>query len=131
MNALVAPLAQLGLGSPYPLPAGLVLLEHTGRRSGKTYKTPLLATAMGSCLLVSTFRGARAHWPKNLAVEPEAKVWLWGVPRPCRAAVLQADVDPPDVSDHPPWVRWLVDTGFPPWVDQGWAFVILKLDSAP
>ena len=126
MNAIVAPLAQAGLGSPYPAPAGLVLLEHTGRRSRKTYKTPLLATVLGTRLLVSTFRGASAHWPKNLAAEPEVQVWVWGVARPYRAAVLQPGVDPPDVRDLPPWVGWLVHTGFPPWVEQGWTFAILQ-----
>lgn len=44
LNATVEPRVRSGFASPGLLPAGLIVLETTGQRSGETYRTPLLAT---------------------------------------------------------------------------------------
>ena len=44
LNAFVEPAVRMGFGSPWIVPVGAVVLETTGRRSGRSYRTPVLAT---------------------------------------------------------------------------------------
>jgi len=44
LNARVESRIRFGFASPGILPAGLIVLETTGRRSGQVYRTPLLAS---------------------------------------------------------------------------------------
>lgn len=88
LNELISPAIQAGLGSPLPLTSGFVILEATGRRSGKTRATPLLCTDYGSTLLVATAR-PDSHWAANLAASPNAYVWLRGSRRPVKAHVFR------------------------------------------
>ena len=77
LNEVVIPAAKLGLGSPGPLPSGLVLLDTVGRKTGKVYPVPVFATQLGGFLLVATFR-ARSQWIRNLASAGEVDYWLDG-----------------------------------------------------
>jgi len=88
LNELLSPAIQAGLGSPLPLTSGFVILEATGRRSGKIRATPLLCTDYGSALLVATVR-PDSRWLANLAASPNAHVWLRGSRRPVEAYVFR------------------------------------------
>jgi deazaflavin-dependent oxidoreductase (nitroreductase family) len=87
LNTYLEPLISTGLGSPGLTPVGAVVLETTGRKSGRTYKTPVLASEFATLLLVSTVR-SRSQWIKNLAATPQTKVWLRGQSVPVTAYVI-------------------------------------------
>lgn len=93
LNAVARPSIQRGFGSPCLTPWGLVVLEHTGRKSGKEHASPLLALRLGSRVVVTTFRTERSHWVRNLEKQPEAHLWLNGERRAVRAIVLQGDAE--------------------------------------
>lgn len=86
LNRFVAPLAKSGLFTPFPLGAGVVVLETTGRTSGLPREIPLLATRIGDRVTVSTVR-ASSQWMRNLQAEPSAGVWLHGRRREATADV--------------------------------------------
>lgn len=79
----------------------LVLLTHTGRRSGQRYTTPLLHLRDGADLLVAASNGgvdAEPQWWRNLQAAPYAEVEVRGsrwavvaeaVPEAERAAVWE------------------------------------------
>ena len=78
LNSVLTPLAESGALAPGALglwPAGLIVLETTGWRSGRTHRTPLMAAVLGDCLIVSTVRGRRSHWVKNLIAQPDVRYW--------------------------------------------------------
>ncbi len=78
LNALAEPLVRAGFGSPAVCPTGLIVLETTGRRSGRSYSTPLLAMEIGDHLLVTTARGGRSDWMKNIRNNRNVRYWLRG-----------------------------------------------------
>jgi deazaflavin-dependent oxidoreductase (nitroreductase family) len=102
---------RLGLGSladVWPRGFGrLLVIEHTGRRSGTHYRTPVNYTIVGSDLYCVAAFGERTDWYRNLLATPDTAVWLpdgrW------EASVA-------DVSDDPRRVDLmrsvLIDSGF-------------------
>ena len=86
LNALVIPAAKAGIGSPWPLGSGIVVLETTGRKSGLPREVPLLGARLGDHLVVSTVRG-NSQWAKNLDATPDAAVWVDGQRRPATGSV--------------------------------------------
>ena len=66
LNAVVRPSIRRGFGSPCLAPWGLVVLEHKGRRTGRTYESPLLALRIGRRVVVTTYRKERSQWVRNL-----------------------------------------------------------------
>ncbi len=54
----------MGLWAPYLLP--LAEIEHTGRRSGRTYRTPVLAARVGSDFYAPVLYGERSDWVRNV-----------------------------------------------------------------
>lgn len=54
----------------------LMVLTHTGRKSGKQYRQPLnYAIADGAVYCVAGF-GAGSDWYKNIIINPRVQVWL-------------------------------------------------------
>lgn len=89
LNRVAEPAIRHGFGSPWPAPVGAVVLDTIGRKSGRTYRIPVLASKCGSVLAVSTVRG-RSQWIKNVAAEPHIHVWLRGKRQACTAYVMMA-----------------------------------------
>ncbi len=87
LNRVLTPLAESGALAPGIVPAGLIVLETTGWRSGLPRRTPLAAAALGDCLLISTVRGRRSHWVKNLIAQPDVRYWRGDRPQDVRAYV--------------------------------------------
>jgi len=111
MNRGMVLLWRLGLGGMTDVwPHGfgrLLVIEHTGRKSGTRYRTPLNYTIVGDDLYCIAAFGERTDWYRNLLITPSTAVWLpdgrW------EASVA-------DVSDDPQRVDLmrsvLIDSGF-------------------
>ena len=98
LNAVVRPSIQRGFGSPCLAPWGLVVLEHTGRRTGRTYESPLLALRLGRRVVLTTYRTDQSQWIRNLEDQPETHLWLNGRRKAYRAQVLREGAEPEDAA---------------------------------
>jgi hypothetical protein len=87
LNHVVEPLVRAGVGSPGPWPTGAVVVETTGRTSGRRFNVPLLATLIGDLVLVSTVR-SRSQWLRNIAHTPHVRYWVHGRAREASALVV-------------------------------------------
>lgn len=70
---------RIGAGFSKPVPT--LLLEHTGRKSGRTFTTPLLFLEDGADLVIVASQGGLATnplWYLNLVAHPDAVVHLRG-----------------------------------------------------
>lgn len=68
---------RIGAGWKKPVPT--LLLDHVGRKSGKTFTTPLLYLEDGPDLVIVASQGGMAknpQWYPNLVARPEATVHL-------------------------------------------------------
>lgn len=88
LNSVVEPAVQAGVANPLPVGAGAIVLEVTGRVSGKKRRVPLLASRLCDKLVVSTVRGD-SQWLKNIEAEPAVTVYLYGKPRAATASVTR------------------------------------------
>ena len=61
-----------GLWAPYLPPWAMIV--HKGRKSGRTYRTPVLARRSGDRLEVVLFYGEHADWLRNVLAAGEAGV---------------------------------------------------------
>jgi F420H(2)-dependent quinone reductase len=77
LNEQVEALVRRGFGSPCALGPGLVVVETTGRVSGKSRTVPLLAQRFGNTVLVSTVR-KQSQWVRNIEVDPNPSIVLNG-----------------------------------------------------
>jgi len=77
LNRFVKPLVKAGLGSPLPIGLGAVVLETTGRVTGKPREVPLVGLRFGDRVIVSTVR-ADSQWVKNVEANDAAAVWYCG-----------------------------------------------------
>ena len=89
VNALLEPAIRAGLGAPLFSPAGLVVVEMIGAKSGRPRRVPLAALRFGKYLMIGTLRGERSLWVRNLAANGHARVWLAARAEPMRAFVLR------------------------------------------
>jgi F420H(2)-dependent quinone reductase len=101
VNQIVEPLVRAGVGSPGLWPAGLIVVEIRGRKTGRTFNVPLLATLVGHCMLVSTVR-RRSQWVKNLVVNPEVRYWRGGRIGEATAVVFAPGLETPRLDHLPP-----------------------------
>jgi deazaflavin-dependent oxidoreductase (nitroreductase family) len=79
------------VGAGFKKPAPTLLLEHTGRKSGNLFTTPLLYLADGADVVVVASQGGlpkNPQWLGNLEAHPDTRVHLRGERgRPVRARV--------------------------------------------
>jgi len=125
LNRIVEPMVRAGLGSPRIVPGGLIVVEMRGRKSGRTLRTPLVATRMGDYVIVATFRGNRSQWIQNLAADPKVRYWLGGRPRDARAFVIREGKRFRVPKSLPRPLQRVV-AFLAPYRKQGWAFAVLS-----
>lgn len=101
INGLIEPAVRAGWGSPCISPSGLIVLETTGHRTGHAYRTPVVATLFGGRIFVSTIRGQRSQWLRNLAATPATRYWLAGRPHDADAVVFTPNGTRPDRAALP------------------------------
>jgi deazaflavin-dependent oxidoreductase (nitroreductase family) len=124
LNQLIEPRVRAGWASPRFVPGGLIVLETTGRRTGRRMRVPLAAIRVDGHIVVSTFRGGRSQWVKNAAADPHVRYWLRGSPRKARAHVITRQRGLSSRTKLPSAVRWLVRS-MVPYTYAGWAFAVL------
>ena len=95
LDAVLGPIARSGVAAPGVLPVGVIVLETTGWRSGRRHRTPVLATALGDRLLVSTYRGRKSHWVQNLLRNPDLRYWTGDESHTATAWVVAPDAELP------------------------------------
>jgi deazaflavin-dependent oxidoreductase (nitroreductase family) len=81
-NVLMLLMWRLGLGRPInanPRYVGrIMVLTHTGRRSGRRYRTPLNYVESGEFVYCVAGFGRATDWYRNVRARPEVDVWLPG-----------------------------------------------------
>jgi hypothetical protein len=92
LNSLVRPAVQAGAGNPVPLGGGAIVLETTGRRSGKPRRVPLVAARVGDHLAVTTVR-EDSEWLRNIESDGNVTVYLCGTPRQATATVRRGPLN--------------------------------------
>lgn len=70
----------------------ILLMDHTGRRSGTRYATPLQYEKIDDLYYVGAGRGPKADWYRNIQVNPEVHVQVGRVAFDARAeCICEAD----------------------------------------
>ena len=92
LNSFVEPAVKAGVANPLPVGAGAIVLEVTGRVSGKARRVPLLASRLCGKLAVSTVRDD-SQWLKNVEADPAVTVWLNGKPRAATASITRGPLN--------------------------------------
>ena len=80
--------ATFRVGSALRKPAPVLLLDHVGQKSGRTYTSPLLYLLDGPNVVVVASTGGMAkdpQWYRNLMAHPDTEVQIRGVVRRVRA----------------------------------------------
>jgi len=124
VNSVLEPAIRRGLGAPLLTPAGLVVVEMTGRRSGEPRRVPLAALRFGAYLMIGTVRGESSLWVRNLAANGAVRVWLAARARAMRAFVLRPGASTRMPRALPPALRpiWRALAPLP---ERGFAFALL------
>lgn len=124
LNTVVEPAVRKGLGSSRFIPAGLIVLESVGFKSGQTRRTPLVATRLQGYVFVNTARGERSFWVKNLLKKPRTQFYLGGKARQAQAFVIAPGKRYRRPASLPPTIGKVTDF-LAPYTKEGWAFVVL------
>jgi deazaflavin-dependent oxidoreductase (nitroreductase family) len=75
----------------------ILLLEHTGRRSGKRYATPVQYERIDGAYYIGAARGAKADWFRNVQADPRVHVRVGRREFDCRAEPI---IDPERVTGY-------------------------------
>ena len=130
LNRIIEPVVRAGCGPTGMVPIGLIVLETKGWRTGQWRRTTVLASAIGDLFLVSTVRGRRSHWVKNLSHNAEMQYWSGDQPHQATAIVFAPDEDIPNLQGWPALFSSLAASLASPVKDFGCAFALLApLDS--
>ncbi len=124
VNAVLEPALRKGIGSFSFTRASLIVLETTGFKSGLQRRTPLWSLRLGRYRMVSTARGDRSFWIKNMQLEPQVSYYVGGKQRRSTALVLSQGQPLPESANLTPFLRKLTDV-VSQYAGQGWAFAIL------
>tara|TARA_R110000823_G_scaffold47903_16_gene121940 strand:- start:29115 stop:29561 length:447 start_codon:yes stop_codon:yes gene_type:complete len=124
VNALVEPAVRKGVASSRLLPLSLIVLESTGHKSGRPRRTPLWSLAVGPYRVISTARGERSFWVKNLQKDQRVRYFIGGKPMQATALVVAPGYSDQLSDSSPALLRWLLGRlrALPL---KGWAFSIL------
>ena len=74
----------------------ILLLRHTGRKSGKSYATPMQYEKIGDAYYVGSARGQQADWFRNVQANPQVEV---SVGRRTFKALAEAVTDSERIAD--------------------------------
>jgi F420H(2)-dependent quinone reductase len=85
-NTLVEDIVRAGVGGPWCLGSGFVIVETRGRKSGMARKNPVLAQRIGNTLFVSTVR-QNSQWVKNLVADAAPRVFVDKKSQPVRVTL--------------------------------------------
>lgn len=80
--------ATFRVGAAFRKPVPVLLLDHVGKKSGRTYTTPLLYLLDGRDVVVVASTGGMARdpqWYRNLMATPDTQVQIRSEVRPVRA----------------------------------------------
>ncbi len=83
---------RVGAGFKKPVPT--LLLEHRGRKSGKTFVSPLVFITDGDDVIVVASQGGRAdnpQWYRNLVADPDVFIEIGSDRRAVRAVTADAE----------------------------------------
>lgn len=89
-NKIAEPIIRAGFGNPLLWPTGTIVVETTGRKSGRKINIPVLATRIAGVVIFSTVR-RNSQWLKNLSANSEVRYWLAGKPVEASASVITPD----------------------------------------
>jgi F420H(2)-dependent quinone reductase len=87
LNQFVEPMVRYGLGAPGLLPAGAIVIETRGRKTGLASRVPLMAALAGDLVIVSTVR-RKSNWLRNLSAQPVVRYWMGGRELEARAFTI-------------------------------------------
>ena len=124
LNAVVEPAVRRGVLSSRLLPTTLIVLESTGYVSGQARRTPLFCQHRGSHVLISTGRGKRSFWVRNLQRKPDVEYFMGGRAYAAKAQVITADT-PASPQQLPVLLRPLTGC-LNAMTARGWSFALLK-----
>ena len=123
LNNVVEPAVRRGIGSSRFAPAGLIVLETTGFKTGQQRRTPLMALRVGAYTLVGTFRGQRSFWTRNIEKQPNITYYQGGRSYSSTALVMQSGDEEEVFAVLPRYVRRLRQL-LQPQIRLGWKFVL-------
>lgn len=124
LNALVEPAVRRGVGSSCLLPVSLIVLESTGFKSGSPRRTPLWSLGVGPYRVISTARGERSFWVKNLQKTQAVSYFIGGRSKSATALVVAPGYSDQVSESSPALLRWLLGR-LRELPLSGWAFAIL------
>lgn len=124
LNAVVEPAVRKGFGSLTLAPASLIVLETIGFKSGRERRTPLWSVGVGPYRIVSTARGGRSFWVKNMEKNGDVSFYLGGRRRQASALVIRDGQFSRAIAGFPKPVQKLVQV-LADYALSGWAFALL------
>jgi hypothetical protein len=125
LNRYVEPAVRKGVLSPRYAPLGLIVLKSTGYKSGVARSTPLLATSVGNYTFISTARGKRSFWVKNLQKQPDISFHKGGQVKQAKSFVITHETDF-DAADALPTPIATIARVLAKRSKKGWAFAVLQ-----